>query len=47
MKLATWAAQAGLSRPGRHKLTLKDVDDVKRDTLDADKLKWPRGSVCE
>jgi hypothetical protein len=47
MKLANWAAQAGISRPGRSRLTPKDVEDVKRDTLDADKLKWPRGSVCE
>jgi hypothetical protein len=47
MKLANWAAQAGISRPGRRKLTRKDVDEVKRETLDADKLKWPRGSICE
>jgi hypothetical protein len=47
MKLENWAAQAGISRPGPRKLTRKDVDDVKRDALDADKLKWPRGSVCE
>jgi hypothetical protein len=47
MKLATWAAQAGISRPGRRKLTRKDADDVKWNALEADKLKWPRGSVCE
>ncbi len=47
MKLATWAAQAGISRPGRRKLTRKDVDILKRQTQDAAKLKWPRGSVCE
>jgi hypothetical protein len=42
MKLATWAAQAGLSRPGRRTLSSKDVEDVKRCTLEPDKLKWPR-----
>jgi hypothetical protein len=47
MKLATWAAQAGISRPGRRKLTQKDVDDVKRDVLEPEKLKWPRGCVGE
>jgi hypothetical protein len=47
MKLANWAAQAGISRPGRRKLSQKEIDDVKRDVLDPNKLKWPRGSVCE
>ena len=42
LKLATWAAQAGISRPGRSKLSKQDMDDVKRCTLEADKLKWPR-----
>lgn len=46
MKLATWAVQAALSRPGRKKLTEKDVDNIRRFTFDADKLKWPRGRVA-
>lgn len=42
MKLATWATQAGLSRPGRRKLDNRNVQEIKRCTLDPDKLKWPR-----
>lgn len=44
MKLATWAAQAAISRPGRKKLTQKEMEDVKRVTLEPEKLKWPRRS---
>jgi hypothetical protein len=40
--LATWAAQAAISRPGRKSLTDKEVEDLKRDVIDFDKLKWPR-----
>ena len=47
MKLANWAAQAGISRPGRRKLTQKDIGDIKRNALEPNKLKWPRGTVCE
>jgi hypothetical protein len=47
MKLATWAAQAGLSRPGRRRLEKRQVDDINRVTLDAQKLKWPRGRLGE
>jgi len=43
MKLATWAAQAGLSRPGRRSLDKKQIDDIKRVTLEANQLRWPRG----
>jgi hypothetical protein len=46
MKLTTWAVQAALSRPGRKKLTEKDVDSIRRFTFDADLLKWPRGRVA-
>jgi len=42
MKLATWAAQAALSRPGRKSLEPKQIDDIKRVTLTPEKLKWPR-----
>lgn len=41
-KLATWAAQAAISRPGRRPLSDKAKEDVKRVTIAPDKLKWPR-----
>lgn len=47
MKLATWAAQAGISRAGRRKLTRRDVDNIKREALEPEKLKWPRGTLDE
>lgn len=47
MKLATWAAQAGLSRPGRRKLASRDVDEIKRSTLEPNKLKWPKSFTHE
>lgn len=47
MKLASWAAQYAISRPGRKKLTQKDIEDVKRVTLDPEKLKWPRRAAGE
>jgi hypothetical protein len=43
LKLETWATQAALSRPGRQRLDRRDVDDIKRQTHDPEKLKWPRG----
>ena len=43
LKLQTWAAQAAISRPGRKQLSEKDIEDVKRLTLDSHKLRWPRG----
>jgi Family of unknown function (DUF5681) len=42
LKLATWATQAAISRPGRKALTDKALEDVKRFTHDADRLKWPK-----
>jgi hypothetical protein len=42
MKLATWAAQAGLSRPGRKALTDRQVEDINRQALEPDRLRWPR-----
>ena len=42
LKLETWAVQAALSRPGRRALQTKGVDEVKRFTIESDKLKWPR-----
>lgn len=42
-KLATWATQAALSRPGRRKLSAKDEEDVRRVTMNPERLKWPKG----
>ena len=42
-KLANWATQAALSRPGRHKFDDKEVKDITFFTRDADQLHWPRG----
>ena len=42
LTLATWAAQAGLSRPGKRRLEPKEINEIKRVTLNADCLKWPR-----
>jgi hypothetical protein len=42
MKLATWAAQAAISRPGRRPLPEKDRENVKRQTINSEALKWPR-----
>ncbi len=44
MKLNTWAAQAGLSRPGRKPLTEQQIGEVRRVTLAPDQLKWPRSA---
>jgi hypothetical protein len=41
-QLATWAAQAGISRPGRKVLGDEDVAAIKRGTFESEKLKWPR-----
>jgi hypothetical protein len=42
LKLATWAAQFAISRPGRRVFSDKDVEDINRYTLDPEKLRWPR-----
>jgi hypothetical protein len=41
-RLSTWVAQAAISRPGRRKLTDKEIADVRWATKDPDKLRWPR-----
>nr|WP_166179970.1 DUF5681 domain-containing protein [Altererythrobacter segetis] len=46
LRLATWATQAALSRPGRRRLTEKDVEDIKRLTCSPERLKWPRGRLA-
>lgn len=40
--LATWASQLAISRPGRRALRDKDIEDVKRQTINPDRLRWPR-----
>ena len=47
LKLATWATQAALSRTGRQRINSKDVDDIKRLTINPDALRWPRGTEHE
>ncbi len=42
MRVATWTAQAGLSRPGRPPLSEQEVANVKFFTLESDKLNWPK-----
>ncbi len=42
MKLSTWAAQAGIGRPGRSRLTEQQISEIRRVTLAPDQLKWPR-----
>lgn len=41
-RLTRWAAQTAISRPGRRGLTEKQIEEVMRLTLEADKLRWPR-----
>lgn len=44
MKLSTWATQAGISRPGRNRLSEKDISEIRRVTLAPGTLKWPRST---
>ena len=44
MRVATWAAQAGLSTPGKRKFTKKNANDIKFFTHNSEQLDWPRGS---
>ena len=44
-KLASWAAQAALSRPGRRKFNKRDVDSIKLFTQGSEKLRWPKGRI--
>lgn len=45
-RIALWATQAALSRPGRKKFDKKEIDSIKQFTMDSDKLKWPRGRIA-
>lgn len=42
LRLATWAAQLAISRPGRRALSEKEIDEIKRETLSPEQLRWPR-----
>ena len=42
IKVATWAAQLGISLSGRRRLSDKDVQDINRLTHQSDRLRWPR-----
>lgn len=41
-RLATWATQAAISRPGRRRFDDKAIADIKLQTVDPERLKWPR-----
>jgi hypothetical protein len=43
IRLRPWAVQAALSRPGRRRLSAKEVAEIKRRTRDAHTLRWPAG----
>jgi Family of unknown function (DUF5681) len=43
LRLQPWAVQAALSRPGRRRLSARDVSEIKRCTRDAETLRWPAG----
>jgi hypothetical protein len=42
LRLATWATQAAISRPGRRRFDEKDVENINRLTISPERLKWPR-----
>ena len=42
LRIATWAAQAAISRPGRGRADANDQEEIKRCVLDPDKLRWPK-----
>lgn len=41
-RLSTWASQLAISRPGRRPLTDRQIEDIKRQTNNSDRLRWPR-----
>jgi len=43
LQLQPWAVQAALSRPGRRRLSARDVSEINRCTRDAETLRWPAG----
>jgi hypothetical protein len=45
--LRPWAVQAALSRPGRRRLSARDVSEIKRCTREPGTLRWPPGTQNE
>lgn len=45
LRLAPWATQAALSRPGRRKFEQHTIGNIKLFTRDSDKLRWPAGRI--
>ena len=43
LKIAAWASQLAISRPGRKALSNRDRDDIQRFTHEPEKLRWPKG----
>ena len=44
LKIATWAAQAAISRPGRRSLDHRTIAGMERSIVDFAQLRWPRGA---
>lgn len=44
IKLSIWAAQAGISRPGRSSLNEQQLSEIRRVTLASEDLTWPRST---
>jgi len=42
--LLPWAVQAALSRPGRRRLSPREVSEIKRCTREPETLRWPPGT---
>jgi hypothetical protein len=45
--LRPWAVQAALSRPGRRRLSTREISEIKRCTRDPETLRWPAGTLNE
>jgi hypothetical protein len=45
--LRPWAVQVALSRPGRRRLSAKDVSEIRRSTRDPQTLRWPPRTLDE
>lgn len=44
-RVATWATQAALSRPGRKMFSKLEIDNIRQFTMHAGELRWPRGRI--
>lgn len=47
LKLANWATQAAISRPGRRKFDQRTINNIRMFTDDADKLRIPSGRLSD